>query len=227
MNIHNTLPPGQREISHFPRFGLWKYAYRFRKKFDPLEIMISGDVQHSITINTEDLNSLPRVEQKSDFHCVTTWTKTGLLWSGFRFNDFYDVLVQAKVNPSKEAKLVVIRGQDGFRASLPLDDLRCKDVLLADMLDGIPLSAEHGAPLRLIAPAHYGYKSVKHLQGIEFWEEDSKFRPPAFGFMDHPRARVIFEERGRGISGWLLRILYRPLVQPTIQLFKRGMREGQ
>ena len=48
---------------------------------------------------------------------------------------------------------------------------------MADHLDGQLLPIEHGAPLRLIAPAHYGYKSVKHLHRIEFWRSDEHYRP--------------------------------------------------
>jgi DMSO/TMAO reductase YedYZ molybdopterin-dependent catalytic subunit len=33
------------------------------------------------------------------------------------------------------------------------------------------LTVAHGAPLRLVAPAHYGYKSAKHLSRIEFWRD--------------------------------------------------------
>ncbi len=224
MNTQDKLPPGQREIDQFPRFGLSKYARRFRTEFEPFELVVSGDVQNPITVRTDDLESLPRVQQKSDFHCVTTWTKKGLIWNGFRFSDFYRALVQPKAQPSEQMEVVIFKSQDGFRASLPLTDLLSTDVLLADTLDGTPLSAKHGAPLRLVAPAHYGYKNVKHLNAIELWHDESRFRAPAFRFMNHPRARVAFEERGRGVPGWLLRILYRPLVKPTIRQFERAMR---
>jgi hypothetical protein len=40
--------------------------------------------------------------------------------------------------------------------------------------------------------------------------------------MDHPRARVALEERGRGAPGWLLRRLYRPLIAPTVWWFRRA-----
>ena len=160
-----------------------------------------------------------------DFHCVTTWTKKGLRWSGFRFSDFYQRIVQPKAQPSEDAKLIIFRSQDGYRASLPLSDLLAEDVLLADILDDMPLSAVHGAPLRLVAPAHYGYKSAKHLKAIELWRDENKFRGPTLRFMVHPRARVALEERGIGIPGWLLRVLYRPLVKPTIRQFERAMQE--
>lgn len=56
---------------------------------------------------------------------------------------------------------------DGFKASLSLDFALADDVLLADSLESEPLTLEHGAPLRIVAPAHYAYKSVKHLCAIE------------------------------------------------------------
>ena len=44
--------------------------------------------------------------------------------------------------------------------------------------------------------------------------------------MDHPRARVAHEERGRGVPGWLLRHLYyRPPVGPTIRTFQAALDE--
>jgi hypothetical protein len=43
--------------------------------------------------------------------------------------------------------------------------------------------------------------------------------------MDHPRARVALEERGRGLPGWLLRYLYRPLIPGTVTWFARAMAE--
>lgn len=225
MPPQKPLPPGQREIDKFPRFGLSPYARRFKTEFDPLSLVISGDVQDNLTITATELTALPRIRQQSDFHCVTTWTKRGLHWSGFRFRDFFQQIVQPQAMPAKDVKLVIFRSQDGYRASLPLADALAEDVLLADTLDNMPLTATHGAPLRLIAPAHYGYKNAKHIKAIEFWEDDSKFRGPALGFMIHPRGRVAFEERGTGVPGWLLRYLYRPLIKPTIRQFERAEKE--
>ncbi len=172
-----------------------------------------------------ELESIQRVEQVSDFHCVTTWTRRGLRWSGFRFSDFYEQIVAPLARPVPGATFVVLRGQDGARTSLPLDDLLAPDVLLADRLDGQPLPIEHGAPIRLVAPAHYGYKSVKHLSRIEFWRSSASYRPFGPRFMVHPRARVAREERGQWFPGWLLRYLYRPLIRPTAARFERAMRQ--
>lgn len=219
-----ALPPGQREIDVFPRFGLPKYAHRFQEDFGPLSLSVAGDVRQAIIVADEQWKALPHVQQISDFHCVTTWSRRALSWGGVRFADFYSSLVQPSVQPHDGADWVIFRSHDGFRACLPLADLLADDVLLADSLQGAPLSAEHGAPLRLVAPAHYGYKNPKHLRSIEFWRDRRRFRPPAFRFMDHARARVWFEERGRGLPGWMLGSLYRPFVKMVIRRFQRAMR---
>ena len=219
----HPLPPGQYELDHFPRFGLLRFAPRFPRVPLATALGIGGD----IAIDSPDvgaaLRSQPRVDQVSDFHCVTTWSRRGLQWSGFSFRDFYEHVVVPAAAPAADARLVVLRCQDGYAVGMPLDDLLADSVLLADRLDGQPLSIAHGAPLRLIAPAHYGYKNAKHLRAIEFWRDDRHYRPAAFRFMDHPRARVEAEERGRGVPGWWLRWLYRPLVAPTARRFARAL----
>lgn len=218
------LPPGQYEIDEFPRFGLAQFARRFPNDARQFKLSVRGDVEQSITVEDE-LRDLPRVDQETDFHCVTTWTRRSLRWSGFRFADFYEQIVVPRARPQRDATFVILRGQDGFAPSLPLSDLLAPDVLLADSLDGKPLSIAHGAPLRLVAPDHYGYKNAKHLCGVEFWCDDREYRSASLRFMDHPRARVAFEERGRSVPGWVLRYLYRPLVQPTIRQFRRALEQ--
>ena len=222
MRIYPALPPGQREIENFPRFGLTPFAVRFPTAIETANIQIAGDVETPIEVGIE-LKHIARVEQYSDFHCVTTWTSKALHWSGIRFSDFYRQIVVPLAGPSPDATLVVLRGQDGARSSLPLEDLLAPDVLLADRLNGQPLSIAHGAPLRLVAPAHYGYKSVKHVNRIEFWRSSANYRPFGLRFMVHPRARVASEERGQWIPGWVLRYLYRPLIRPTAARFEQAM----
>lgn len=224
MNTTPTLPPGQRETPDFPRFGLTPFAVRFPSLTDTIHLQIGGDVEVSVDVGSA-LKNAARAEQCSDFHCVTTWTRRGLQWSGFRFSDFYTQVVLPLAGPAADATFVVLRGQDGARTSLPLEDLLAPDVLLADRLNGHPLSIAHGAPLRLVAPAHYGYKSVKHLCRIEFWQSSENYRPLGLRFMVHPRARVALEERGQWVPGWLLRHLYRPLIQPTVRRFESTMEQ--
>jgi DMSO/TMAO reductase YedYZ molybdopterin-dependent catalytic subunit len=224
MRTNATLPPGQREIEIFPRFGLTPFATRFPTAIGTAKIQIVGDVRTSVEVGI-DLERIARVEQCSDFHCVTTWTRKALQWSGVRFSDFYQQIVVPIAGAPADATFVVLRGQDGARSSLPLEDLLAPDVLLADRLHGQPLPIAHGAPLRLVAPAHYGYKSVKHLNRVEFWRSSANYRPVGFRFMVHPRARVANEERGQWVPGWILRYLYRPLIGPTALRFDRAMQK--
>ena len=215
-----TLPPGQKESAIFPRFGLPQYANRFPKEIDNIKFTIGGDLDE-FEISTE-LKKLSRINQVSDFHCVTTWSKLDLNWSGYLFRDFYDTLILPKV--AKEIKYVVIKAQDGYSTSLLLEDLMKPNVLIADQLDNQPLNIEHGAPVRIVAPDHYGYKNVKHINLLLFYEEKPKLKG-MMRFIDHPRARVAYEERGNKGPGSVLRYLYRFGIQSTIKDFEKALED--
>ena len=217
------LPPGQQERSDFPRFGVTAFAEFEAPVSAPYTLLLAGEIE-SITLHQNDLAALERIGYVSDFHCVTTWSHRANSWSGFRFRDLFEQVVQPRIPSGVPLALVAFRGQDGYRASLPLADALSDDVLLADTLDGEPLSSQHGAPLRLVAPAHYGYKNVKHLSKIELWRDDRSYRPIIPKMMEHPRARVAYEERGRILPGWLLRYVYRPLINRIIRQFERAAR---
>lgn len=222
MKTDPELPPGQYESATFPRFGATPFADRFPFETARIQVAIGGDVREAVRVSAE-LERVARVDQCSDFHCVTTWSHRSLRWSGIRFSDFYRQIALPLAGAAEDASFVVLRGQDGYRTSLPLADLLAPEVLLADRLDGEPLSIAHGAPLRLVAPAHYGYKSIKHLNRIEFRRSSAGYRPIGFRFMQHPTARVANEERGQWFPGWLLRRLYRPLVAPTARRFELAL----
>ncbi|MEM1092478.1 MAG: molybdopterin-dependent oxidoreductase [Pseudomonadota bacterium] len=223
MEQRQDLPPGQRARQVMPRFGMTQFADRFPEHTNHISLTIGGDVDQPLNLSAE-LQGLPRVSQTSDFHCVTTWSVRGLSWSGYRFADVYRGLVLPLARPASGAEFALLRCQDGFRTSLPLEDLLAKDVLLADTLNGEPLSVAHGAPLRLVAPGHYGYKNAKHLAAIEFWRDEFHFRPWYLRWMMHQRGRVALEERARGVSGRLLRYVYRPFIDQTARLFARQLK---
>lgn len=207
------LPPGQFEFPSFDRFGLGLFARRFPANVDVIDFTLGGDVAQCVKVGAE-LAALPRIEQVSDFHCVTTWSVRAVRWSGVRFSDFYQQVVVPRAKPHDGAEFVVFRGQDGYAVSMPLADLMASDVLLADTLEGNSLGIEHGAPLRLVAPAHYGYKNAKHISAIEFYRtrRNYRFPFPYPNLMDHPRGRVAFEERARYLPTWLIRLVYRALM---------------
>lgn len=214
------LPPGQKESEIFPRFGLPQYANRFPKEIDSIKLSIGGDLD-AFEISTE-LEELSNTNQVSDFHCVTTWSKLDLNWSGYVFRDFYKKLILPKI--SKDIKYVLMKAQDGYSTSLPLTDLMQPNVLLATHLDNQPLNIEHGAPVRIVAPDHYGYKNVKHINQLYFYTEKPVLKG-RMRFIDHPRARVAFEERGNKGPGSVLRYLYRFGIQSTIKDFEKALAE--
>ena len=219
----SKLPPGQFEVKEFRRFGLPPYANRFPKNVETIEIKIKGEVEQEITITQDELRGLARAQQTSDFHCVATWSCLQLQWSGFKFRDVYEQIILPKVKPAKGANFVILRAQDGYRTNFILEDILNDDVLLADTLNGEALGIEHGAPIRLVAPAHYGYKNLKHVKQIEFWFDDNQYNYSRFRFLSHPRGRVAFEERGEGVPGWVLRYVYRPLIGFTAGRFRKAM----
>jgi len=219
-SVKQELPKGQKAIPEMPRFGLSQFSSRFPAESDRIQITISGKVKNNITVETE-LENLSLTEQYSDFHCVTTWSHQSIHWSGYKFKDFYHQIVQPLAHPDDDATILILKGQDGARTSMLLEDTLAEDVLLVTSMNQEKLPVKHGGPIRLVAPAHYGYKSIKYLNRIELHRDYSLFKPSSFRFMDHPRARVKHEERGKWIPGWILRHLYRPLVGPTIRLFER------
>jgi DMSO/TMAO reductase YedYZ molybdopterin-dependent catalytic subunit len=220
--MSHPLPPGQHAVAPFPRFGLTPFAQRFPHDASRPSLHVTGEVAQELQME-DALAGLPRVEQRSDFHCVTTWSRCGLRWGGVRFVDFHAQVIVPLAGPHPAATLVALGGQDGARTGMQLADLLAPDVLLADQLEGVPLGVDHGAPLRLVAPQHYGYKWVKHLARLEFRHPSAGYRVSGYRFMDHPRARVAREERGRGVPGWLLRMAYRPLIPMTVRRFADAM----
>lgn len=224
---HNTapksliLPPGQIPRADFPRFGLTPYAKRHPSQ--PTDCAVFVKVLSAAPVVLSDaLSGLARTTLQADFHCVTTWSHLGLVWGGVRFSEFFAQRIAPLSVASATIVGVVLRGQDGYRTSLLLEDLMADDVLLADELNSQPLSIEHGAPLRLIAPRHYGYKSMKHLSMLEFWATVPVIKRGPLTLLDHPRARVELEERGRWFPGWLLRYAYRPFIFSTAEKFRIG-----
>jgi DMSO/TMAO reductase YedYZ molybdopterin-dependent catalytic subunit len=98
----------------------------------------------------------------------------------------------------------------------------------ADRLDGERLGVAHGAPVRLVAPAHYACKSVRHLNAVEFWRDAWHYRFPGPWFlMNHPRARVMHEERGRVFPPWFFRKVWPALIPPVRWLYAVGLRRHQ
>jgi DMSO/TMAO reductase YedYZ molybdopterin-dependent catalytic subunit len=158
------VPPGQHLVRDWPVLH-----YGSVPKIDPAfwNFFIKGLVDKEKTLTFADFSELPKVKVFSDIHCVTTWSKLDNLWEG---PSSKTVLGLVKVSP--EAKFVIVHGAGGFTTNLPLEDFLQEDVLFTLTYNGQPISADHGAPVRLIVPRLYFWKSAKWATGIELTDKD-------------------------------------------------------
>ena len=215
-----SLPPGQRALDHFPRFGTHLHDPPPPAPEAPAITVVGAGR------DTLRLDDFERRELQADFHCVAGWSVTGLRWEGVWFRDVF-----ASLDPVHAVTHVAFVGHDGYRSVVELADALAADVLLADRLDGEPLTPDHGAPVRLVSPSQYGFVSTKHLCRIELHarEPSAKFGGlPAWKRLGlhlvepHPRARVWEEERHRHLPAWALRPIYQRLIAPIRSLSARG-----
>ena len=221
------LPPGQKALAFFPRFGT-----HFGKPPPPLPphptIAIRGPGSPHVELPLAELRALPRIDLTCDFHCVAGWSARGLRWEGVPFRSLYEAVIEPKLGPHRTVTHVIFGGRDGFESVLLIEDALGAEVLLADTLHGRPLGPEHGGPVRLVSPSQYGYMSTKHLCVIELCSSAPKrelgaataaaragLRGPFI--LRHPRARVWEEERHPYLPARLLRPFYRLFIKPGIK----------
>jgi DMSO/TMAO reductase YedYZ molybdopterin-dependent catalytic subunit len=138
-------------------------------------LKVNGLVDRPLTLDAAGWQALPRFDETADFHCVEGWSVSGVRWGGVTPAT---ILKQAKARP--EGSYLVFHAYTGeYVDSLPIDLALDPQTVLADTMDGAPLPAKHGGPLRLIVPKQLGYKSVKWVTRIEvtdkpvqgFWEQ--------------------------------------------------------
>src|SRR5215207_383084 len=220
-----TLPPGQRLVDGFPRFGTHLSRPAPAVPTDPV-IQIRGVVAEAFDVPLATLATLPRRELTADFHCVAGWSATDLRWEGVSFGTVYRRLIDPALPPGTSVTHVVFRGLDGYRSVVSIDDALVENVLIAQHLDGRPLSGDHGAPARLVSPDQYGYISTKHLCRIEVHTAEPKYSRGSL-LRPHPRARVWEEERHRHLPAWSVRRVYRASVTPIMRLSARGSEESR
>jgi DMSO/TMAO reductase YedYZ molybdopterin-dependent catalytic subunit len=216
MRTQLTLPPGQRPVEGFPRFGTHLH-HPPPPIPDDHAIAIGGAVTEPFALPLAELARLPRRELTADFHCVAGWSAVDLRWEGVGFAAFYRAVIEPVLDRASPVTHVVFQGLDGHRSVVTIEDALRDDVLIAENLDGRPLDGDHGAPVRLVSPSQYGFISTKHLSRIEV-----RTSAPAGGqrsladrlLEEHPRSRVWEEERHGRVPGRAVRPLYRLLIPP-------------
>ena len=221
MDHMTLLPPGQRKVEGFPRFGTHLHHPPPAIPPNPA-IDVTGAVRDPLALPLTEIDGLPQVERLADFHCVAGWSATGLRWAGVAFATFYRELIEPRLNPATTVTHLVFRGWDGYGSIVRLEDALAEDVLIATRLDGQPLTPAHGAPVRLVSPSQYGFISTKHLRTIEVHtHKPREDQPYAVLPRSHPRARVWSEERHPWFPNAVVRPIYRSLIRPIARLSAR------
>jgi|TARA_B110000211_G_scaffold154675_1_gene175479 sulfoxide reductase catalytic subunit YedY len=225
-DYNGTLTPEVKVVSHnnFYEFGAQKHQPAELSqgfKVNPWQLKISGEVENPLTLDYDDLYSSFDLEERIyRLRCVEAWSMV-VPWIGFSLAD----LVK-KAKPTSKAKYLAFEtlhdpqqmpGQRSRRLGggidypylegLRIDEAMNPLALMSVGLYGKTLPPQNGAPIRLVVPWKYGFKSIKSVVGIKFVEK----QPPTtwnilaaneYGFyanvnpaVDHPRWSQASERR--------------------------------
>jgi sulfoxide reductase catalytic subunit YedY len=125
-------------------------------------LTIEGLAEEPLRLTAGDLDGLPRVAQSSRLKCVQCWSGR-VTWEGFRAQELVRL-----VKPKAEALYVRVDCADRYYDFVKMDDLLHPRTLFCVGMNGEALTPEHGAPLRLVIPGKYGYKSSKLITNLTF-----------------------------------------------------------
>ena len=190
------LPPGQSLTQKFPVLH-----YGPVPPFHPAtwDFRVWGEVEENRTWTWDTFQQLPRTKITMDIHCVTKWSKFDTIWEGVSVRTLVD---EGMIKLKDSARFVIQHAEYGFTANLPLEIVLQDTFLLATHFDGVPITPDHGHPLRgiighipgrdeLVTP--YFWKGAKWLRSLEFMEKDRRGFWEQAGY--HNRADVWKEER--------------------------------
>ena len=186
-------------------------------KTDDWTLDIGGLVQRPLQLSIDQIRQQFTPEERTyRMRCVEAWSLV-VPWAGFPLAAIMDL-----VKPTSEAKYVAFTSlhdpkrmpnqvlgelQWPYTEGLRMDEAAHSLTFLATGLYGMQLPPENGAPVRLVVPWKYGFKSIKSLVKIEFVKERpetawNKAAPHENGFfanvnpnVDHPRWSQATERR--------------------------------
>lgn len=215
-------PASLKEIAgynNYYEFGTDKYSpaeLAGRLKTRPWSVAVEGEVSKPRTYGIDELLKFPQEERVYRLRCVEGWSLV-IPWVGFEFNR-----IVKQVEPTGKAKYVEFvtayqpDNMPGVRLpvlewpyveGLRLDEAMHPLAILAVGLYGETLPSQNGAPIRLVVPWKYGFKSGKSIVRIRFIENRprtawEKATPNEYGFysnvnpeVDHPRWSQATEKR--------------------------------
>jgi len=198
--------------NNYYEFGTGKddpYKNARRLKIDPWTVRIDGMVDRPGDYDFDDIMAKMTIEERLyRFRCVEAWSMV-IPWNGF---ELADLLQMAGVQ--SQAKYVafetVLRRDEmpGTRypvldwpyvEGLRLDEAMHPLTIMATGIYGRDIPKQNGAPLRLVVPWKYGFKSIKSIVRITLTDQEpptswNKANPREYGFysnvnpnVDHPR----------------------------------------
>jgi DMSO/TMAO reductase YedYZ molybdopterin-dependent catalytic subunit len=183
------LPPGQYDTGR-----LWPVlTAEATPKLDTASwtFTIEGVVDRTVTWTWDEIHALPPSSYTGDIHCVTTWSKLGITFTGVSV----DTLLAA-AGPKATASHVLAFCHTGYTTNLPLADVTGGHAWVAWEVDGKPLPRQHGGPARLVVPHLYFWKSAKFVAGLRVLDHDE----PGFWEQNgyHDRGDPWLEQRYQG-----------------------------
>jgi sulfoxide reductase catalytic subunit YedY len=189
---------------------------------DPWSIVIDGLVEKPGTYDLSDVMAgAPLEERIYRFRCVEAWSMV-IPWIGFELSHLlnkvgvqpgaryvaFETLVRPDEMPGQKSAILDWPYREGLR----LDEAMHPLTILATGLYGEPMPKQNGAPIRLVVPWKYGFKSIKSVVRISLTAEQPQTtwnmeNPREYGFysnvnpqVDHPRWSQASERRvGAGI----------------------------
>ena len=147
---------------------------------EPWTVEVDGLVNNPRTYGIEDLLKFPQEERVYRLRCVEAWSMV-IPWTGFTLASLLK-----EVEPTSDAKFVrfetVYRPEEmpgrrspfypwPYQEGLRLDEAMHDLTILATGLYGMPMPNPNGAPIRLVVPWKYGFKSIKSIVKIELVAE--------------------------------------------------------
>jgi DMSO/TMAO reductase YedYZ molybdopterin-dependent catalytic subunit len=129
------------------------------------QLALDGMVDRPLTLSLEDIRAMPAQSQAITLECISNSIGGDLISTAvFTGVPFKLVLQQAGVQAGAQA--VDIQAVDGFYESVPMAEAMDDRTLLVYAMNGEPLPAAHGYPLRIYIPNHFGMKQPKWIQGM-------------------------------------------------------------
>ena len=157
------LPPGQQAVEKIPDMG----GTPGTATVADWSLRVHGEIERPVVLSYKELLELDQVHIVCDIHCVTGWTLLDASWSGVRLGTIMD-----SVRPRRSGKFIIFEAAGGYTSNVPMSDARQENVILAHSFFGEKLQRAHGAPVRMVIPDRYFYKSAKWLEAVKVTSHD-------------------------------------------------------